>query len=450
MGAANPPPLTAHLTSTSHTNAPGTASKGIHLGREEIDWHPGVWERIDRAVNYETHRSRVLAKFLHHKVVDPHTLSVPAETIFADAAGTLPFNYTNILASAQAASSSGTPANIQTAVTNLQTLPNGMSLATAQQNLLQALAASQLAMSQQVSPLVANIPEGLVIPINEYSIEILLTPAQVKHENEFKETHHEHHEPHDHPEHHDAHKASKHPHYSIAATLAAKAANILSTAHDGVGLAGQLAISNSPFFKSGVVFNRGTPSDYGLLGIGPAGSPQQLPASQVVKVPQVGTAPTSVEWSSATVGAVFDAIAILQSNGQYGPYACVLYYVSFADAYNPLVTTLILPADRIAPVMTDGFFGTAAMPGIPNPVFTNPAAAALPAPLSAYNPNDPNAQAMGLVISTGGNTVELVTGLHPITAFRQKDPNGNFRLSVVERYAFAVNDSSALVRLEFA
>jgi len=58
-------------------------------------------------------------------------------------------------------------------------------------------------------------------------------------------------------------------------------------------------------------------------------------------------------------------------------------------------------------------------------------------------------QAVGLVVSTGGNTMDMVVGQDPITAFMQQDPDGNFRFRVLERFALRLKDLSAVIRLEF-
>jgi len=146
-----------------------------------------------------------------------------------------------------------------------------------------------------------------------------------------------------------------------------------------------------------------------------------------------------------TITAIDTAYSRLQAEGHYGPYAAVLYFYPFADSYSPLPTTLILPSDRIRPLMTEGFFGTAALPGIPNPVIP---AAAGPLPPIPY-PTNPSTQSMGLVVSTGGNSMDLVIGQAPITAFSQVDQFGNLLLRLFTRFALRLKDTSAVIRLEF-
>jgi Encapsulating protein for peroxidase len=146
-----------------------------------------------------------------------------------------------------------------------------------------------------------------------------------------------------------------------------------------------------------------------------------------------------------TVRGIAQAYSKLQAAGHYGPYAAVVHYTAYADAYGPLSNTLILPADRINPLMTEGFLGTGSLPGVPAPVYPSPANGAL----GWANPASPSTQAMGVVISTGANTMDLVIGQHPITAFSQTDQYGNHLFRVLARFALRLKDPSAVIRLEF-
>jgi hypothetical protein len=92
-----------------------------------------------------------------------------------------------------------------------------------------------------------------------------------------------------------------------------------------------------------------------------------------------------------------------------------------------------LTADRIKPLMTAGFFGTGTLP--PNP--GAPPVVPLVAPY------------YGVLVSLGGNTMDLVMGLEPLVAFMQEDTNGNFRFRVLERFALRVKDTTGIVILQF-
>jgi uncharacterized linocin/CFP29 family protein len=166
-----------------------------------------------------------------------------------------------------------------------------------------------------------------------------------------------------------------------------------------------------------------------------AAVPPALPGTVTVGVP--------ARYVENTVRAIDTAYSLLQAAGHYGPYAAVLHFYPFADSYSPLPTTLILPADRIHPLMKEGYFGTGSLPGIPSAV--NPPAG-LPA---IFNATNPGTQSMGFVASIGGNAMDLVIGQDPITAFSQLDQNGNHLFRVLTRFALRLKDPSAIIRLEF-
>jgi uncharacterized linocin/CFP29 family protein len=183
---------------------------------------------------------------------------------------------------------------------------------------------------------------------------------------------------------------------------------------------------------------RGTPLDTGLLDLpavaGAPGAPAQLlPLVQAVPVKLLNAKDPGI-YGSNTFGAVAKAYATLQDAGQYGPYALVLQTTPYADTYAPVVGgTLVITADRIHPLMTAGFYGAGTLPqGTP--------ATSLGGAPASY---------VGVLVSLGGNTMDLVVGLDATTAYMQQDPNGNYRFRVVERFALRLKDTTGVIRLEF-
>ena len=300
------------------------------------------------------------------------------------------------------------------------------------------------------------------IRLIEIWTEFSLTSAQVEEENKLAESHPEA-EPHNGQEHPEAHGApsGQHEHHrsSTAVTLARRAANILSLAQDTVIFQGLNAfpvggVGGSPLFSSQTVLNRGVPSDTGLLCIG---GPNPLPSTQVLPVqllpiPGGGAGPVPAQYSENTVAVVNTAYSILSANGYPGPYVCVLHFYPYADTFVPLANTLILPADRIKPLMEEGYYASSGLPGTATP--QNPQQAAtmpnppiLPPTLSPPPTTQP--KAVGLVMSLGGNVVDHVNGLDPITAFSQVDATGNHTFRVLSRFAVRLKDQMSVVRLEF-
>lgn len=192
-----------------------------------------------------------------------------------------------------------------------------------------------------------------------------------------------------------------------AVNLATRATNLLSQGEDILIFQGQSGISNT-LFTNGTLQIRSGPAWAGLLSA----------TTQVVPVPSI--VPGKHKYSENTVGAVAEAYSLLQSTGHYGAYALVLQTEEYADTYSPLPSTLITPADRIKPLVTSGFYGTGTLPPF-----------------------------RGVMVSLGGNTVDLVMGMEPTTTFVQIDAQGLYRFRVTERFALRVKDSTAIVRFEF-
>jgi uncharacterized linocin/CFP29 family protein len=241
-----------------------------------------------------------------------------------------------------------------------------------------------------------NVDEGATTRISEFWVEFSLTPQQVEHETrDLSEIGH-----------------------STAVTLATRAANLLAQAEDSVLWLGKNALSSPVFVNS--VSNRGIPDDAGLLGF----AADQRPVHPV----QPASAGAPPVYAENTVGAVAQAYSALQERGHYGPYTLVLFTIPFADLYTPLKTTLIVPAIPVGKLMNERVYGTGTLvrtDQVPNVLFS------------------------GLVLSLGGNTMDLVIGLDATTTFMQQDTDGNYRFRVVERMVLVVKDSSAVVELQF-
>ena len=264
---------------------------------------------------------------------------------------------------------------------------------------------------------VLSVDEGATTRLNEYYVEFELTPQQVdQEEGDFRELGH-----------------------STAVTLATRAANTLAQAEDLIVFQGQNAITSASLFSSSMVQTLGgnQPLDTGLLnfpignnapGRGPL-TTGAAPLIDVVDVAPLAPPVGGVIYGPNTFEAVSSAYALLQSNGHYGPYALVLETIPYADTFAPLPATLTLTADRIKPLVTEGFFGTGTLP--PNPP---------PAPVAPY---------YGVLVSLGGNTMDLVMGVEPVTAFLQEATTGNYMFRVLQRFALRVKDPTAIKILQF-
>jgi uncharacterized linocin/CFP29 family protein len=239
-----------------------------------------------------------------------------------------------------------------------------------------------------IDPGEMTVEEGAVTPVVEMWVEFRLTKPQVEGEEELK----------------------------TAVTLATRATNLLAQAEDLLIFQGPNAVDpvDKELVKGlgGNVRLRNTP-DNRLAWL--------LSAKQAQPVPPKALGPGGTpRYSENTASAVAHAYGDLQHGGDYGPYALVLQTVPYADTFAPLANTLIMPADRIKPLVTAGFHGTGTLPA-----------------------------STGVLVSLGGNTMDLVVGVAPTTAVMQEDSKGMWRLRVFERFALRLKKESAVIRLEF-
>ncbi len=237
-----------------------------------------------------------------------------------------------------------------------------------------------------------TVNEAAVVPLIEILAEFTLTPQQVEREEELM----------------------------TAVTLATRATNLLSQAEDILIFQGNTAINTHPLFTENKVSVRSGPAGSGLLN-----APDPNSIIQIVNVPLLEPQERPQRYGENTFGAVAEAYSRLQSGeglaqAHYGPYALVLHHMPYADTYAPLATTLIMPADRIKPLVMAGFYGTGTLPSL-----------------------------RGILVSLGGNTMDLVLGMDATTAFLQEDPSGNYRFRVYERFALRIKDNTSIIKLEF-
>ncbi len=194
---------------------------------------------------------------------------------------------------------------------------------------------------------------------------------------------------------------------STMTTLALRAANIVGGAKDELIWKGDRALTED-LFTSKRVNHRNASFGKGLLDL----------AEETIEVPFAGGSPDS--YGENTFAKVAEGYAKLQAKGEYGPYAIVFHTIPFAKAYEPLKTTLITPADAIKGLVTECFYGTGTL--------------------------DPFT---GLLISLGGNTVDLAIGQDAITANMQVDINRQSQFMVYTRFALRAKDPRAFIKFHF-
>ncbi len=150
-------------------------------------------------------------------------------------------------------------------------------------------------------------------------------------------------------------------------------------------------------------------------------------------------------WGENTFAAVSKAYANLQSGvelaqAHYGPYALVLNFEPYVDTYAPLPTTLIMPADRIARLVT----GMGHSTGISSENGMNSQGGGTHFYGTGTLPLN-----RGILVSLGGNTMDLVVAINAKTEYLTQDTEGNYIFRVYKRFALRLKDPSAVIRLEF-
>lgn len=260
-----------------------------------------------------------------------------------------------------------------------------------------------------------TVDEGVTIRLNEIWTEFALTTQQVHETAE-----------------------AKNPEHTTAVTLARRAAQYLALGQDIVIFQGQDGYT-APFFQQNIRFRTPLPTDGGLLSLG-----KELPylsPNPVIQVNPLPGSPVGVTYGENTLTGVTQGYSVLTAQGQPGPYALVLNTFPYADLYSAVgLGSLVITADRIEPLVKAGLFGSGTLPPNPSLLPSSP----LSSPPSASGP-----PYYGVLVSVGGDTMDLVVGLHATTVFMQQDTNQLWRFRVLERFALRVVDPSAIQVIQF-
>jgi uncharacterized linocin/CFP29 family protein len=155
-------------------------------------------------------------------------------------------------------------------------------------------------------------------------------------------------------------------------------------------------------------FGRGDPdSPYVLANaIKPQKGLADLPAR--FEFPSLAAAASQGE---AVVSTVVNAIQRLENSSNPEPFACVLGNSLFEAVHTP-TPSMVLPADRIAPLLKGG-------------------------PLLRSGQMDPDA---GIVVSLAANAVDIVVGTPPTVQFLQRRENAKFLFRVYQRFVLRIRD----------
>ena len=223
------------------------------------------------------------------------------------------------------------------------------------------------------------------------------------------------------------------PDLTTAQSLLMRAANLLAQGEDLVIILGAPALV-LPQFAGGL-------GQVGTVGVRPAPvAPGLLYAANAATAQRVDAiAPDQYGFNTFT--AVVKARAQLIARGHFGPLALVLPPIVYADVcrLDPVVQEA--PLERIEPLAARGVHATNALPNV-----LPPPPPPAPAGVVPFVP-----QRYGLLLSLGGNPLDLVVGVNPnpTTTITQENPAGLTQVRMLTRFTARVKDARAIVRLDF-
>jgi uncharacterized linocin/CFP29 family protein len=203
------------------------------------------------------------------------------------------------------------------------------------------------------------------------------------------------------------------PELQAALTMFRRAANLIARTEDALMFNGQPdADLPPPLPPVGPVIVTGGDTQHGLMG-----SPNAVEAAtnDAERFPIAPVAQGFGPMGQALIGTIVDAINALESNGQMGPYACVLSNSLYRAVHTP-TATLVLPRHSILPLLEDG-------PLLRASTILN---------------------GWGAIVSCGSGLVEQVLASDINVKFLQVSAEPRFVFRVSERVALRVKDWTAV------
>ena len=126
-------------------------------------------------------------------------------------------------------------------------------------------------------------------------------------------------------------------------------------------------------------------------------------------------------YSESIVRIIAASIASLERNGHLGPFACVLGDQAYIEAFTPERGSLVLPSDRITPML------------------------GMPLQRSGILP-----PRSGVVISLCGDPIDLVVATPPTVQFLNITDEAQYHFRVYERFTYRIKETEALCSFELA
>lgn len=194
-----------------------------------------------------------------------------------------------------------------------------------------------------------------------------------------------------------------------------RAATLIARLEDALIFCGQAGMNRVPFGVAGLqpVFDvHGGAGQAGLVALPDA------PGQQAAYFPRQEIGLPAVRYPGNQLAQrIIDAVGRLEAQGHQGPFACVLGQDRFSDLHEPSAA-LILPRDRVAPVLDGPILRSSAMPAD-----------------------------HGIVVALGSSSLEIVMSSELHIRFLQITVEPRYVLRVSERLALRVNDWTSVLVL---
>ncbi len=191
-----------------------------------------------------------------------------------------------------------------------------------------------------------------------------------------------------------------------------RAANLLARAEDAVVFNGLEVVPAEPELTARNVPVQckitGGQVIQGLVGAG-------LPVPPSVGLPAPPEVLVREPYGEHLVPAVASAIAALEETGHYGPFACVLGNDAFVAAHTPSPNSLVLPRDRMEPLLGTSLFRS-----------------------SVLNPKQIT------IVGLAGDPIDLVVATPPTVQFLNVTDEAKYLFRVYEKFVLRIKETGAV------
>jgi uncharacterized linocin/CFP29 family protein len=150
-------------------------------------------------------------------------------------------------------------------------------------------------------------------------------------------------------------------------------------------------------------------------------SGQPLPNISFPAGTTLGTIPGPSPYSENLVTAVSIAISALEGNGHLGPFACVLGNNAFVEAHKPLQNSMVLPRDRMEPLLGMQLLRS-----------------------STLEPNK------GIVVALAGDPIDLVVSTAPTVQFLNVNNDAKYLFRVYEKFVLRIKEAGTVISFRLA